>query len=71
VKSTRVKVVYAKVTNLSAYRRKRLIRRNKMKLITLGMLAVITSTAILFGEGINDTLNDQTSYIMMAPYSSQ
>jgi hypothetical protein len=60
----------AKITNLAAYRRKKLMqRRNKFWLIAIGVCLVLLSTAVYFGSDIQQSVNDTN--VLVTPYVSQ
>jgi hypothetical protein len=58
-----------KITNLAAYRRKKLVQRNKFWLIAIGVCLVLLSTAVYFGDEIQQSVNDTN--VLMTPYVSQ
>ena len=58
-----------KITNLAAYRRKKLVQRNKFWLITIGVCIVLLSTAVYFEEEIQKSINDTN--FLMTPYVLQ
>jgi hypothetical protein len=63
---------HAKITKIAAYKRKKLIQHNKNWIITIGMLAVMASTAIYFGDAITQFLGNQVihSNVNVMMYSS-
>jgi hypothetical protein len=59
----------SKITNLAAYRRKKLVQRNKFWLITIGVCIVLLSTVVYFGDDIQQSVEDTN--FMISPYVSQ
>jgi hypothetical protein len=59
----------AKITNLAAYRRKKLMQRNKFWLITIGVCIVLLSAVVYFGDDIQQSVTDTN--VWMTPYVSQ
>lgn len=49
----------AKIINLAAYKRKKLIQRKKFWFIAIGMIVFILSSVIYFGEEITQYVYDQ------------
>ena len=58
-----------KITNIAAYRRKKVMQRNKFWLITIGVCIVLFSAAVYFEEEIQQSINDTN--FLMTPYVLQ
>ena len=58
-----------KITDLAAYRRKKVIQRNKFWVITIGICIVLLSTVVYFEDEITQTVNDPN--VSITPYVSQ